>query len=284
MKLYTFPIAPDAQGRLLPYARRMLPEVPEYAIREAFDKRDVKVDGVRVGKDAMVVPGAEVKLYARDAEARNPVRLMYADANVAVIVKPAGVSCENDAKGGKTVAQLAQSLLGDAQAPALCHRLDNPTDGLMLLCRSDMARQELERAFRERKVHKTYTCIVKGEPSPSHATLTAWLQKDAERARVRVLPDRAQGALGIVTEYRVLQSGECSRLEVALHTGRTHQIRAHMAYIGHPLLGDDLYGDRAFNKLHKAKRLMLTATELRFALDGSLSYLNEQTFTFRPEF
>ena len=274
----------DATGRLLPLARRMLPEAPEYVIREAFRKRDVKQNGSRVGMDAEALPGAEVKLYAREFVERNPVQLVYADENVAVIVKPCGVSCERDVKGGKTVAELAQALLGDEKEPLLCHRLDNPTDGLMLLCRNENAQTEMIRAFRERRVHKTYTCIVKGAPSPEAATLEAWLQKDAANARVRVMSRELTGALPIVTEYRVLERGECARLSVSLHTGRTHQIRAHMAFIGHPLLGDDLYGDRDFNRAHKAKRLMLTATELRFTLDGALKYLNEKTFAYTPVF
>lgn len=284
MKLYTLEIPGDATGRLNAYIRRMLPELPEYVIREAFKKRDVKVNDVRVDKDATVTPNTTVKLYIREIEPKNPIKLLYQDDRVLVIVKPVGVSCEPDRKGGKTVTELTKELLGLQAEPLLCHRLDNPTDGLMLLCLDEGTQSELERAFQERQVHKTYTCIVKGEPKPAHQLLKTYLIKDADRARVTIRDRATAGALTILTEYTVIKKGECSRLEVALHTGRTHQIRAQLAHIGHPLLGDDLYGDRAFNKQHKAKRLMLTATALRFELTGALAYLNDKQFTYRPQF
>lgn len=289
MKLYTFTIPRDAlDGRLMPYAGRMLPELPEYAVREAFNKRDVKVNGRRVGRDARVEAGAEVALYAREVPVRPPLRIVYADDNVLAVVKPAGVSCERDPKGGKTVTELARDALlalqPDAREPLLCHRLDNQTDGLLLLARHEKAQAELERAFYERLIHKTYICVVRGTPEPAHRVLRAFLRKDARNARVFILPREERGALPVVTEYTVLEKGECARLQIALHTGRTHQIRAHLASIGHPLLGDDLYGDRAFNKRHRASRLLLSAAGLSFSLLGELEYLNEKEFTYRPEF
>ena len=92
------------------------------------------------------------------------------------------------------------------------------------------------------------------------------------------------GAKKIITEYTVVQPGECARLRIALHTGRTHQIRAHMAFIGHPLLGDDQYGDRAFNREYKARRLMLCATSLAIETGGQLPQLDGRVFTIECPF
>ncbi len=284
MKLYTFQIPENAApGRLLALAGRMLPDVPEYLLREAFKKRDVKIDGQRCGMDAMIVPGAQVQIYARESASKAiDIPVVFEDENVLIAVKPAGVSCEKDGKGGKTLPELLQK--EGLPKPLLCHRLDNPTEGLILLAKTAAVQQALQDAFRMHKVHKTYTCIVKGTPVPPVATLCHYLFKDAQNARVRVAEHAGHGAKKIITEYRVMNAGECARVSVDLHTGRTHQIRAHMAYIGHPLLGDDQYGDRAFNKLHKARKLMLCATRLRFELDGDLAYLNERDFHCRPSF
>ena len=289
MKLYTFKIPENQQpGRLYPLLRRMLPQLPDHAVRQAFDKRDVKMDGQRVSRDAQLIPGAEVKLYTAFEETAPTLPIVYLDEHIMVVHKPAGISCQADDKGGQTINQLAhQALLQKepgAACPVVCHRLDNQTEGLLLLARTEEAQLAMEEGFYHHKIRKRYTCIVKGTPEPHERTLRAWLRKDAAKARVQVLGHDAPGALPIITEYRVAEAGECARLVVTLHTGRTHQIRAQMAAIGHPLLGDDQYGDRAFNKLHKTRRLMLCATELRFSLEGRWAYLNQLKLTVKPSF
>lgn len=290
MKLHTFVIPHNTQeGRLFAYARRMLADVPEYAVREAFQKRDVKVDGQRVGLNAMLTPGSEVRIYTRDLEAKAvTIPVLYEDENVLAVVKPAGISCEADAKGGKTLSQLLHAQLlkeqPEAKEPLLCHRLDNPTEGVILLAKTEKVQLELQDAFRNRQIHKEYICLVRGTPELKHRVLTDWLMKDAAKARVRVLNTERAGAKKIITEYNVVEAGETARLRIRLHTGRTHQIRAHMASIGHPLLGDDLYGDRDFNRSRKCRKLMLCSVSLSFELEGPMSYLNEKIFSCKPTF
>lgn len=290
MKLYTFQIPQNTRpGRLLPLAGRMLPQIPEYILRDAFRKRDVKVNGVRVGMDAQVIPGAEVKIYAREAKnSAVHIPILFEDENVLVVVKPVGISCEADGKGGRTLVEwLAEQMRqkdADASEPLLCHRLDNPTEGVLILAKNERIQRMLQDAFRGHQVQKTYECIVRGTPEPPHRFMQDWLVKDAAKARVRVFDRAVPGAKEIRTEYTVLESGECTRLSIRLHTGRTHQIRAHMAFVGHPLLGDDQYGDREFNKRHKTRRLMLCSVSLSFALEGELAYLNERAFRCKPSF
>lgn len=289
MKCYTFTIPPDVpEGRLMPLVRRMLPELPDYAIRAAFDKRDVKLNGLRVDAKATALPGGEVKLYAPETEKRRLIHILYQDNDLIVIKKPVGVSCQPDAKGGRTVTELVAEVLRQsdpaAAQPLLCHRLDNQTDGLLLLAKNEAAQAAMEEAFRLHQIQKHYTCLVKGTPKPERATLRAYLIKDEAKAKVRVVSHPSPEAVPIVTEYAVIQGGEQARLDIALHTGRTHQIRAQMAAVGHPLVGDDKYGDRAFNKRYKAKRLMLCATSLSFALEGRWRYMNAQVFHLEPDF
>ena len=290
MKLYTLTIPENiAPGRLFPWLRRMLPQLPEYAVREALDRRDVKLNGKRVDRQAMLVPGAEVRLYTPGEEIRErEIPILYEDRRVLIVRKPAGVSCQPDGKGGLTLPELVGRQLRrkepDARDPLLCHRLDNQTDGLLLLCRDEEAQAAMEEGFRQRCIHKRYLCLTQGTPQPDHAVLRAFLTKDSEKALVRVTRKEQPGSLPIVTEYTVLEPGPCARVEILLHTGRTHQIRAQMAAIGHPLLGDDKYGDRAFNKRMKARRLMLCAVELRFELDGEWSYLNRLRLSISPDF
>lgn len=290
MKLHTLTVPEGIQpGKLFGWVKRMLPDVPEYALREAFQKKDVKVDGKRVGMDAVLLPGATVRVYTRDLVAKTvEIPILYEDENLLVAIKPAGISCEADAKGGLTLPALLHAQMKrrqpDASMPLLCHRLDNPTAGLIVLAKTESAQEELQNAFRNHRIHKEYTCLVRGTPEPSHALLEHWLYKDAQNARVCVVPQERRGARNIVTEYFVLENGECARLRILLHTGRTHQIRAHMAFIGHPLLGDDQYGDRDFNRIHKCRKLMLCATRLTFEMQERLSYLNDHAFTCKPDF
>ena len=287
VKLETYIVPANVTDeRLWALTRRMLPQVPERALREAFARRDVKMDGVRVPREAEPTPGATVAVYLPQEEALLAPRILYEDAHLIVIDKPAGVSCEVDEKGGLTVGAWLYRICADRlSAPPLpCHRLDNPTDGLLLLAKDESTRAAMEQAFRERRVSKRYQCLVRGSPKPPEADLQAYLLKDARHAKVSILDRPAPGALPIHTAYRTLSAGEVSRLEIALYTGRTHQIRAHLAHIGHPLLGDDKYGDRTFNREHRARRLMLTASSINFTIKGEYAYLNDIHVSLPPKF
>ena len=286
MKLYTFRIPEDtAEGRLLPLVRRMLPQLSARTVQQAFDRRDVKQNGKRMDRQAMLQPGAEVKLYAPDdAEAGPSIPVLFEDENILVIHKPAGISCQKDAKGGRSIAEVLHMQRPDQPEPLLCHRLDNQTEGILLLAKTREAQAAMEEGFFHRRIHKRYVCLAKGCPSPESAVLHAFLLKDDQKALVRVSRRETPGSLPIITEYHVAERlGDLSRLEIDLHTGRTHQIRAHMAFIGHPILGDDKYGDRDFNRQHKCRSLMLCAAGLRFEMQGKWKYLNALQLETHPK-
>lgn len=231
-------------------------------VREAFARRDVKLDGKRVKPDVRLAAGQLVQLYCME-QAAPTLDVVYEDDDVLLVNKRAGVSVEPDERGGVSLVELAlrhvRAANPDAAQPIACHRLDNQTCGLTLLAKNDRAAAILIQAFRDRTMDKRYICLVRGQMKPAAATCRAWLRKDAEAARVTILDRELPGARPIVTAYETLEAGPVSRLRVHLITGRTHQIRAHMAALGHPLLGDDVYGDHAFNRLQHARRLMLCA-------------------------
>ena len=288
MACYTIKVPAAADGlRADACLKRYLPEVPQQTVQQSFKRRDVKLNGVRVKPDVRVRTGDELMLYCMEQSAP-VIDIVYEDDDVLLINKRAGISVDEDEKGGATLTELAAKHMRtanpDAEAPRPCHRLDNQTCGLILYAKHAKAEEILTEAFRARTLDKRYTCLVRGMMKPPAAVCRAYLVKDAAAAHVTVLDHPAPGAKPIITEYETLEAGPVSRLQVHLVTGRTHQIRAHMAALGHPLLGDDVYGDRAFNRAQHVRRLMLCATSLTLETDGALPQLDGRTFTIKPPF
>ena len=283
MRMYDAVVPGKADGMTLGrYIAQAMPLLPAHAVRDAFSARDVKLDGKRAGKDALVFPGAKVQVYTNFAL---EIPVVYEDDRILLLNKPAGITCDEDEWGGMTVLSLMEKRAAGAYAPRLCHRLDNPTSGLLLLCKDDETEAALLDAFKERRLTKIYQCLVRGEMRPREDMKTAFLVKDAARAQVRIVTHETPGALPIATQYETLDfDGTLSRLRVTLLTGRTHQIRAHLSFLSHPILGDDKYGDRNLNKRLKAGGLKLCATELTLNAGGALSYLDGRRFEIQPPF
>ena len=287
-------IPSDAEGlRVSAFLRAMLPDLPESLLRKVFAARDVKLDGVRVSGDEKVREGQLLKVYLPDSSSacvspRSVLSVVYEDEDVLLVNKRAGISVEADARGGVTLtdlcAQHVRQQNPDALSPAACHRLDNKTCGLCLFAKNSLALEILQDVFRCRKLEKYYICLVRGIMKPPSAVCRAWLVKDARLARVRISDHPEADAKPIITGYETLVSGPVSRLRVHLVTGRTHQIRAHLAALGHPLLGDDLYGDRDFNRREKARSLKLCAVSLKLDTDGRLPAIDKRLFSIEPPF
>lgn len=253
--------------------------LPDGAVEKALRARDVKINGKRAAADAVLSLGDTVEIYTVSALCEPPI--LYDDENLCIINKPAGVSSDSTYPDEESIQTWASERFPGAR---ICHRLDNQTSGLMLIAKNKPAYDEIRCLLKERRIEKTYECLVFGCPSPREAILTAWLIKDARAGKVSVRRTQQEGALHIITEYKTLKAGDISRLAVTLHTGRTHQIRAHMASIDCPLVGDDVYGNREANRIHKARRLCLCATGLTLFSDGLLSYLRDQHFSIKAPF
>ena len=254
------------------YVRRAFPLLPDWALRDAFQARDVKMDGKRCAKDIRVPPGSEVTVYTA-CEMKMPV--IYEDDWILALDKPAGISCDADDYGSMTVLDWAELHAAGGYHPAMCHRLDNQTNGLLVLAKNQVACDALLWMFQQHMGEKTYCCLVKGKPKPASDRVTAWLTKDAKRSQVRVFPQEVPGAKQIDTEYETIRTErDMSLLRVTLHTGRTHQIRAHLAYLGYPVAGDDIYGDRLWNRHSGISGLMLRSMQLKLDTQGKIPALD----------
>lgn len=236
--------------------------------------KEVKVNGKRVGGDVTLNVGDEVCYFLSKKQDEKPAfHLVYEDENVLIIDKESGVNSE-----------AVFAALSRERECYFIHRLDRNTQGLMAFALNMKTEQALLRAFQERKVEKIYHALCEGSFPKKEATLTAYLQKDAEKSLVRVYDAPRKGAEQIITQYKVLETvGEFSRVEVVLHTGKTHQIRAHLAHIGCPIVGDMKYGNALVNKAHKVARQCLVAKFLHFDMDGEWAYLREKQFCSRFE-
>ncbi len=166
------------------------------------------------------------------------------------------------------------------------HRLDRNTLGLVVFALNQQVQAELEKAFKEKYINKFYHTIVVGRPKTPSATLKAFLFKDAKKSLAIISPVAKTGYLPIETRYKLLKTkGELSLLEVQLITGRTHQIRAHLAYEKMPVLGDGKYGVNAINKKYKQKWQLLANVMLQFNFpkNSPLNYLNKQTIKLEKD-
>lgn len=231
------------------------------------------MNGKRVNCDLTCETGDLVEVYlSESAFSESLPAPVYKDGNVLVLNKRDGITSEDFYKSVLSVYPSARAV----------HRLDRNTRGIMIFALNESAEKELLYGFRNRTFSKYYLAEVIGRPEPSAAVLTAYLGKDAENSFVRVYSTPQTGLKKIQTAYKTRKNGEfTSVLEVELLTGRTHQIRAHLKHIGHPIVGDEKYGDASFNKSAGVHRQRLQAYKiiLRFGKDSPLCYLNGKEFS-----
>lgn len=266
------------------YLRRAYPAIPQFALREALKKRDVRINGVRCDASGVVRGGDELKIYIDEKYTAGSLRILFQDAGLLVVEKPQGLPVDTDGAGVGQDTLLARAR---AQFPGvqLCHRLDAGTGGVIMLSLDAKTHERVLAAFKEERVGKQYAMAVAGKVVPEKGVLKGYILKNASSSRVQVFDGPVPGAKTAVTDYQAIGSAEIGGMVVTfvraqIHTGRTHQIRAQMAHALWPLIGDDKYGDRAVNARLHAKMPSLWCEEMRY--DGHV-FRSEPKFPFWRE-
>lgn len=259
--------------RLDKYLQQQYPALTTARLNKALRENKIKLNGKKQPLSTRVQNGDVIRLFLLDeqltAAPLPPAVFVYEDESLLIAAKPAGIAVDGPA-ADTLLARVNRRLQqeGKPARAALCHRLDTGTSGLVLLAKTPEAEAFLTRLIRERRITKRYLCVTFGRPAPPAATLHDYLLKDAAHGQVRIVPTPAGGAKEVITGYETLAvSGRLALLKVELVTGRTHQIRAHLASIGCPILGDSKYGSNAANRELRFKYQALCAWELAFPAD-----------------
>lgn len=310
MKLITVHKQEEGQ-RLVKLLGAYLKEAPNSFFYKMLRKKNITLNGKKADGTEKLKCGDEIQLFLSDETYEKfagkvqpkekfpmaKLNIVYEDSNVIFINKPAGMLSQ---KSVPSDVSLNEYLLGyleksgqwkqeesKAFRPSVCNRLDRNTSGLVICGKSMAGLQQMAALLKDRSLHKYYLCLVKGVMTESQH-LEGYLLKDENSNQVKIFQKETEGAAHIITEYEPLYTeGETTLLKVTLVTGKSHQIRAHLSSIGHPIIGDPKYGERKvnafFRETHGIKNQMLHAWKLTFPeLAEPLDNLSEKSFEAEP--
>lgn len=271
------------QKKIVDYLKNKFKNLTNGTIFKALRNKDIRINGVKISENVPVNAGDEITLYIKDEflfgiTALDKSKIIYDDENIVIVNKPQDVLVQGD--GINIGLDKMVNDYFDTQNIVPCHRLDRNTSGLIIFAKNEMAEETISEMLKQHMIRKVYRCRVIGHPKNKKATLTAYLFKDSKTSQVIISNEKKKGYVEIVTKYEVIayNNDGTSTLEVELVTGRTHQIRAHLAFIGYPILGDGKYGKNEVNKKFKLTRQELTAYKIIFNdAIGELEYLKGKT-------
>lgn len=294
----------DEGVRLSRFVQGVTTGMPSSLLYKSFRNKRVKVNGKKAAPEDRLAAGDLIELYINDeffpaapakpkpaapAKPKAPkVTVIYEDENIAVLYKPAHLLCHGDRTGDASLVDAFTAYLAEKGEydphgenrfkPALCNRLDRGTEGLVIGAKSYAALRDMNEIIRTDCAKKEYYTITVGIPQTGR--FTAWWQHDEAKNKVSIHanPDQKGQRKQIITDVDVLEViGPYALCKIGLITGRTHQIRAHLAYLGRPVLGDIKYGNRKMNERTGTKTQALCAVRLSFTgvpVQNTLAYLN----------
>ncbi len=300
----------DAGQRLDKFLTKAL-DLPVGLLYKSIRTKKIKVNRKRAENNTVLAEGDTIQCFLAeeffaklDDDATDKLSLdkitphldiVFEDENIILINKRPGISVheDEDSKINTLIVHVQAYLYQKGEydpsseqsfAPSLCNRIDRNTGGIVIAAKNAEALRIMNEKIRLREIDKLYLAAVRGIPERREGTLRGYLIKDEKENKVRVYEKNApKGAKSIITKYRVIATnGSDALVEVELLTGRTHQIRAHMAYIGHPLIGDGKYGINREDRARGYKYQALYSYKLRFSFkseSGILSYLNGMEFS-----
>lgn len=296
----------DAGQRLDKFITKTL-DLPPSLLYKSIRLKKIKVNRKRAEGNQMLAEGDTVQCFLAEEFFEKKVTegslgsitphldIIYEDEHIMLLNKRPGISVHEDESGSTNtlITHIQAYLYGKGEydpddeqsfAPALCNRIDRNTGGIVIAAKSAEALRVMNEKIKEREIDKFYLAAVHGIPSPESATKKAYLLKDEKTNQVKIFDKNPpRGAKEIITKYSVIaKKADTSLIEVELLTGRTHQIRAHMAHLGHPLVGDGKYGINRRDRAKGYKYQALYSYKLRFSFDQTketaLDYLNGKEF------
>ena len=260
---------------------KLYPDLSREYIKKIIKQNGVFVNGEQVFKSSKRVcendeisfeipPPKKLELKAQDID----IEILYEDKDLAVLVKPCGMPShtgpghEENTLVNALLAKLGSlSVIGGVERPGIVHRLDKYTHGLMIVAKNDIAHQALSHMFKHRQVDKKYKAIVCGIPDKEHSIIETLIRRSpTNRLKFEALPTQSsKEGKHAITEYQIEKTfKKASLLDIKIYTGRTHQIRVHMSYINHPIVGDTLYGYKPTYLDKKLQVFFLVAYKLKF--------------------
>lgn len=259
---------------LITYLTTIFPNLNVNSVYKTLRKKDIKLNGSRINKNVLLNTGDILDIYIVDSELYGvnlkDIKVIYEDSNIVIFNKPTNLEVVRDFS-------LTSIMKKNYDFLEPCHRIDRNTIGLVLFAKNKESLDILLDKFKNKEIEKHYICLCYGIPLKLSDNLQAYLFKDSKKSIVYISDEFKKGYSKILTSYKVIdidKSKKLSLLNVTLHTGKTHQIRAHLAHIGLPILGDGKYGSYEINKKFGVNTQLLCSYSIKFNFSDDSSILN----------